>query len=218
MEKFEDYRVPDLVRANTKWTFVLESPHRDEIRLGYPAAGDSGRVMSEVLLGATAPIGRLLQENDPLVASYSVMNASCIPLQQACYNEPHLCMEIAEIFNAIQHTGQGVVEAKKTIKRALGSQIGNRITKNLRLRLMRQLETNPHRIFIVCGLVAQSIFETSMNIEGRINWFHKSIVLNLEEKETTVFYENHPSIRSGGDGSKWTDKENIKHLLQLLDR
>jgi hypothetical protein len=99
MKKIEDYCVPDLQGANTKWTFVLESPHHDEIRLGYPAAGDSGRIMSEVLLGASEPFGRLLQENNPVVANYSVMNASCIPLQESCYHEPNLRKEILEISN-----------------------------------------------------------------------------------------------------------------------
>lgn len=215
MKKIEDYRVPDLQGANTKWTFVLESPHDDEIRHGYPAAGDSGRIMSEVLLGATEPFGRLLQENDPLVADYSVMNASFIPLQGTCYHEPNLREEILEISNARHPTGEGVGAAKNTIKYALDSQIGNRITQDLKRRLMRQLEINAREIFIVCGVIAQSIFEVAMSAEGR---FHKTSVLNFEGKEVTVFYENHPSVRSGGTRSKWKDTENIKPLLNLLDR
>lgn len=214
MKKVEDYRVPDLQRANTKWTFVLESPHHDEIRLGYPAAGDSGMIMSEVLLGATTPFGRLLQESDPMVAGYSVMNASCIPLQDSCYQEPNLREEILAISSA-RYTEQNIVAAKIAVKRALDSPIGKRITRNLNLRIVRQLECNPSGSFIVCGVVAQSIFEIAMSVEG---WFHKSIVVNLEGKEAAVFYENHPSGQSGEVRSKWKDPENMKSLRQFLGR
>lgn len=116
MKKFDDYRVPDLLRTNTKWTFVLESPHHDEISLRYPAAGESGRIMSDVLFGASESFGQLLQENDPIVAGYSVMNASCIPLQKDCYHEPNLREEILEISKARHHPWQGIDAAKKTIK------------------------------------------------------------------------------------------------------
>lgn len=212
MRKFEDYRVPDLLRANTKWIFVLESPHHDEIRLGYPAAGESGKIMSEALFGVAIPFGRLLQENDTIVAGYSVINASCIPLQEICYHEPNLHKEILEISNA-RYTEQGVVAAKKAIKHALNSPIGSRITQNLKLRIMRQLEINAHGIFIVCGVVAQSIFEVAMSAEG---WIHKPVVLNLEGKKVTVFYEYHPSDLSGMERSKWKDTESIRPLLHLL--
>jgi hypothetical protein len=214
MKKIEDYRVPDLQRPNTIWTFVLESPHRDEIRLGYPAAGDSGKIMSEVLLGEPTPFGQLLQENNPMAAGYSIMNASCIPLQDSCYYEPHFREEILEISNA-RYTGQDIGAAKIAVKRVLDSPIGKRITLNLNLRILRQLGCNPSGSFIVCGVVAQSIFEIAMSVEG---WFHKSIVVNLEGKEATVFYENHPSSQSGEVRSKWKDPENMKPLLQFLCR
>lgn len=215
MKTIDDYCVPDLEGANTKWTFVLESPHNDEIRLGYPAAGDSGKIMSEVLLGTKQPIGQLLHVKNPIAAGYSVMNASCIPLQNICYQESDLHQKMEEISNARSHMKQGIVEAKLAVKRALDSSIGNRITKHLQLRLTRQLRFHPHGIFIVCGVVAQSIFEVATCTEG---WFHRSTVMSLEGMETTVFYENHPSEQSGEGHSRWRDSANMKPLLQLLGR
>lgn len=214
MKQIEDYRVPDLRRANTICTFVLESPHHDEIRLGYPAAGESGTIMSEALLGTTIPFGRLLLENDPMVAGYSVMNASCIPLQDSCYQEPNL-REVILPLSSARYTGQNIVAAKVTVKRALDSPIGNRITQNLNLRIVRQFGFNPSGSFVVCGVVAQSIFEIAMSVEG---WFHRSKTLYLEGKETKVFYENHPSVQSGEVRSKWRDPNNMKPLLKFLGR
>ena len=215
IRSIEDYCVPDLQGANTKWTFILESPHNSEIELGYPAAGESGKIMSEVLLGTKQPIGQLLHEKNPIVAGYSVMNASCIPLQNICYQESDLHQKMEEISNARRHTKQGIVEAKMVVKRALDSSIGNRITQHLQRRLMRHLKLHPNGVFIVCGVVAQSIFEVATSAEG---WFHKARVISLEGMKTTVFYENHPSEQSGAQGSRWRDKENMKPLLQLLGR
>ena len=154
MKRFEDYCVPDIRGATTHWTFVLESPHIAEIELGYPAAGSSGEIMSEVLLGNEQAIGKLLQKKNPIVSDYSVMNASSIPLQIGCYKQANLQREIAELSNARCCTDLGVVAAKMTVKHALNSLLGNRITQNLERRLKRQLQLHPNGIFIVCGVVA----------------------------------------------------------------
>lgn len=73
--------------------FLLESPHRDEIRCGYPLAGRSGRRMtSDLVCGhqlaqvdAGTPLGRLVRDNQ--INWLAVMNVSCLPLQKEAYRD-----------------------------------------------------------------------------------------------------------------------------------
>jgi hypothetical protein len=213
MKIFADYHVPDLTRSNTEWTFILESPHHEEIKCRCPAAGESGEIMSEVILDCTEPFGKLIHQDNPIVKSYSVMNASRFPLQESCYEEAKLRKEISKISNARSTRQESIPAAKEAIKQALISPIGNQITNDLKRRIIQQLESNPDGRFVVCGVVAQSIFEAATNTAG---WFHELKPLYFERKKAWVFYENHPSEKSGKEQSKWKDPKNIQHLLNLL--
>lgn len=67
VELCEHYRVPDYVNRETKFLFLLESPHVKELHVGAPVCGSSGATMSRHLLGDAyrgVPLGRLVQAHD----------------------------------------------------------------------------------------------------------------------------------------------------------
>lgn len=83
--------VPNIHAPGAKVVFVVESPHVDEVRCGFPLAGSAGRAMSRRLLECgCVPFGLVALE--PRVGSrlglgvpVSVVNVSQEPLQASAY-------------------------------------------------------------------------------------------------------------------------------------
>ncbi|MGZ4112033.1 MAG: hypothetical protein ACXVP5_06290 [Tumebacillaceae bacterium] len=60
------YRVPDLIEDESRFLFLLESPHVQELKFGAPVSGTSGISMTKHLFGeqfGKVAIGRLVKEN-----------------------------------------------------------------------------------------------------------------------------------------------------------
>lgn len=89
VEKYEldHYVVPDLNLENADTIFILESPHMNEVKKGYPAAGSSGVNMSRQLLEEESikqtSLGKLIFTKK--ITNYGIMNISNIPLQGKVY-------------------------------------------------------------------------------------------------------------------------------------
>lgn len=84
----EKYLVPDIPEglSGAKYIFILESPHKDELKHGCPAAGYTGRNMSRKLLGGKfPPLGRMLKDKDASCAEFGIMNVCQIPMQGSAY-------------------------------------------------------------------------------------------------------------------------------------
>ncbi|SFV75255.1 hypothetical protein MNB_SM-3-734 [hydrothermal vent metagenome] len=79
------YFVPDIVYEDTKIIFVLESPHIQEVKMGYPVAGKSGYDMSNVLFGINEAFGKLVFEQK--IKNIGIINVCNYPLQHSAYNE-----------------------------------------------------------------------------------------------------------------------------------
>lgn len=82
-ENLKDYFVDDLVFEDTKVIFVLESPHTQEVKNGYPVAGKSGVDMAEILFMQKEPLGKLIYNRD--VKEIGIVNVSNYPLQHSAY-------------------------------------------------------------------------------------------------------------------------------------
>jgi hypothetical protein len=84
--------VQNIRNPDSKVVFVLESPHVDEVRCGFPLAGVAGRHMSRRLLncpcvpfGIVALLPDLARHFD--VEPFSVVNVSQKPLQRRAYEQ-----------------------------------------------------------------------------------------------------------------------------------
>jgi len=94
IESFMDlkakYTVNDLISKETKYLFILESPHRDELIHGIPVAGASGRMMSKIMFQIEEPLGMMVctpvaRKHASTLETISIMNVSPIPLQSSAY-------------------------------------------------------------------------------------------------------------------------------------
>lgn len=90
MELFKDYFedthfvIKDLgLVEDMKYLFILESPHKEEIKKRYPAAGETGKDMAEFLKISKSKgksLGLLVEEGK--VKKVGIINVSPVPLQQ----------------------------------------------------------------------------------------------------------------------------------------
>ncbi|PWK05184.1 uracil-DNA glycosylase family protein [Tumebacillus permanentifrigoris] len=90
----QNYFVPDLLTEESRFLFLLESPHIEELKHGAPVSGQSGSTMSRHLYGdkfAQYPLGRMLkrnrdaQLNRPALNKVGLLNVCNIPLQARAY-------------------------------------------------------------------------------------------------------------------------------------
>lgn len=83
------YSVKDITDAHTKMIFILESPHKEEIKAGVPLAGLSGRSMAKELFGREdiLPMGKLLKQyiSEDKETIYGIVNVCPFPLQLSAF-------------------------------------------------------------------------------------------------------------------------------------
>jgi hypothetical protein len=89
--------IDDSLNKDSKLIFICESPHIDEVKLGFPLAGYSGREMSKYLLGddsiSLGSIARDFSSYQKLgLKPFSIMNASQAPLQISAYKQNNLIL------------------------------------------------------------------------------------------------------------------------------
>lgn len=146
-EKLSDYFVDDLIYKDTQLLFVLESPHNEEVKMGYPVAGKSGRDMSKVLYERGEPLGKLIFEQE--VKNLGIINISNYPLQTSAYTNQEL-QEI-EFFPKIRQNPKLRKHDKFGINGVLTT-----IMDDFQFRL----EPHKDKKLILCGNFAQSAFDT----------------------------------------------------------
>ncbi|WP_226534777.1 uracil-DNA glycosylase family protein [Fictibacillus halophilus] len=82
------YSVPDIVQ-DPKMIFILESPHKEELKAGVPLAGLSGRSMAKELFlqEDILPMGKHLKQlaKNKRQIFYGIVNVCPFPLQESAY-------------------------------------------------------------------------------------------------------------------------------------
>ena len=164
-KNLKDYFVDDLIYADTKVLFVLESPHTEEIKMGYPVAGKSGRDMSKVLYQKDEALGKLISQRE--VKSLGIINISNYPLQKTAYKNQEL-KEI-ELFPKIRQNPKLRKYDKLGINETLSQMMHD---------FKSRLEPHKDKKLILCGNFAQEAFDT----------------IFLEEEFKEVLRVPHPSF------------------------
>lgn len=152
-------RVENLILPTTRYVFVLESPHVEELKHGVPVAGRSVQSMTRIIFGGELqlPLGRLLlayqrgEVDHPLLAALGLMNACQIPMQPAAYTD-----DAQERFGDFLLLLEAVRSrpASKTYRDERLNVVRELILSDLR----RQLQTlTPRELTIIpCGRVAST--------------------------------------------------------------
>lgn len=209
MSNLINFQVGDLIYPNSDLIFILESPHKNEVKLGYPAAGETGINMSKILFNIDEPLGKLLKGSISFPISLSLMNCSRLPLQESCYGNLKLSDDFISFLGVHRIKDQSISRLKAKIKQKLYSPIGKKAVNNFKHRLQNNIHISKCTRLVVCGVIAQCFFDeaTSLQISFRepkpVSWGGHSF---------SVYYEYHPSSKS----NQWTSSSNMVGLLDYV--
>lgn len=143
---FDNYFVDDIVYDTTKVIFVLESPHTQEVKNGYPVAGKSGVDMSSVLFDSKEPFGKLVF--DKKVKNIGLVNISNYPLQKSAYANPNA--KVLEFFELIRQNPKPRKTAKTNINLVIEKMLSN---------FKSRLDKYKDKKLVLCGNFAQNAFD-----------------------------------------------------------
>ena len=106
---FKEWLVPDVPAdmGRIKFVFVLESPHKMELKKKCPAAGTAGKAMAKFILGTNArAFGEIIRDGDTR-NKYAIMNVCQIPMQASAYNRslPSKQRRIVEEMSRLRNPG-----------------------------------------------------------------------------------------------------------------
>ena len=80
--------VPDVPAdpSQARFVFILESPHKEELKKKCPAAGTAGKAMARFILGdRNTAFGTLLLQGQA-GAAYAIVNVCQVPMQASAYS------------------------------------------------------------------------------------------------------------------------------------
>lgn len=217
-ETFKDkYYVKDCFGSDAaKVLFILESPHIDEIRHKYPAAGKTGDVMSQVLLdNFMCSFGELLNRADPSTEPYGIMNVSQIPLQLSAYQKREKTQSAMITMNRVKNyerTPYDIELHKSEIRRSIATRpVMKLLLKDFFNRYKHAIFTYKPKLIIPCGVFAQVFFEA---VQKNPPVLGNSFNCSFEGQPFKVFYMYHPSPKSGDANSSWITKKKLTDNLK----
>lgn len=205
----EQFKVDDLSYPDSKFTFILESPHHQEVIYRYPAAGGTGVSMSKILFELDEPLGKLVASQSDLIPRLSLLNCSRIPLQSSCYGTLELKKDFINFLEIQNINDVSIKSSKDKIKEKLRSELGMQALDSFRSRLTKNITNCTNTKLIICGVIAQCFFEEVTKLQVK---FRKPTEANWEGLNFKVFYEYHPSPRSG----KWRSRSDMEGLLKFM--
>ncbi|MBW3698535.1 hypothetical protein EK599_22935 [Vibrio sp. T187] len=203
------FQIEDLSHQNSDAIFILESPHTQEIKAGYPAAGETGLNMSKVLFNKEQPLGELVKKRAILPIRLSILNCSRIPLQSSCYVGEQLPPKLVDFLRIQSIFDPSVQRQKNQIKEILRSEIGLNALNSFELRLHASIQMSQKAKVVVCGVIAQCFFEEVTKIQGKLR---KATDVDWKGFSFSVFYEYHPSSKSG----QWNDCSGMEALRHYV--
>jgi len=149
-ESLKDYFVNDLVYENAEVVFVLESPHTQEVKNGYPVAGKSGNDMSKVLFGLDEAFGKLIYEKR--ITNIAIVNVFNYPLQKSAYKNPQ-SLELQQFEKIRQNP-----KLRKYDKDGI-----NEVIKPMMEDFSRRLLAHKDKKIVLCGNFAQTVFDSAVD-------------------------------------------------------
>jgi hypothetical protein len=148
LQSLQAYFVDDILYEDTKVIFVLESPHTQEVKNGYPVAGKSGVDMSLVLFNQNEPFGKLVKEHK--LPHLGLCNISNYPLQKSAYAEDDRDAKVLEFFETIRQNPKPRKSAKGGINLVIEKMLSN---------FKERLEKHKDKKIVLCGRFAQNAFD-----------------------------------------------------------
>lgn len=209
--------IADIRRPQAQAILVVESPHTTELTTRIALTGSSGMVVSRTLIGRnipTVPIGRLCTDGS---VNLSIVNTFSQPIKFDAESEdrPQLLRDLHTISSSNWvHAGKDHKNHKEDVKQLLDNCTDNSILLDYKQRLIQALSAAAQKKIVVCGLLAQSVFEWTFSINT--STFTRPFNCRIDSKPVHVFYIWHPSPESGDGGvSAWEMPRNAGALSRL---
>ncbi|ANC76988.1 hypothetical protein ABE65_009300 [Fictibacillus phosphorivorans] len=164
-EASELYSVQDLISEHTDMIFILESPHKEEIKSGVPLAGLSGRSMAKELFEVeeSLPMGKLLKQyiNENKKTAFGIVNVSSFPLQGSAFPDQSFVSRYSEEIKVAEAVRTSSVKVFKDEFRAKFDQL---LLQHFETRLTSLLTENS--LIVPCGRFAEKYVNKLSNREN----------------------------------------------------
>ena len=147
-EKLKNYFVDDLLDAGNKVIFVLESPHTQEVKNGYPIAGKSGIDMSKILFDMQEALGKLVYEKK--ITNIGIVNVCNYPMQLSAYEELDKKEKKMEFFEKIRQNPK----QRKQLNPI------NSVIQEMMQDFKNRLSQYEDKKIVLCGNFAQNSFDS----------------------------------------------------------
>jgi hypothetical protein len=164
------YTVNDLQNPSSRILFILESPHKEEIKFDVPLAGLSGKSMAKELFKRTdiLPMGKYLKEleKEKVSSVYGIVNVSPFPLQKSAYPDAGFAAKYAE---ELQIAEAVRVSGAKYFKDPDKELFHSLLVQDLEHRLNDYL--TKETVLVPCGKFAEKyIKETRLEHDSKVIW------------------------------------------------
>jgi uracil-DNA glycosylase len=182
-----NFQVHDIRTKDSRILFILESPHKEELKYGIPLAGLSGKSMAKVLFKANQieAMGKYLKKVKNSI--YGIVNVCPFPLQASAYPE-----EFAQQFSAELNMAESVrTSMAKIFRDQLKADFQAMLIHDFKERLLNGITEDT--VIVPCGRFAQKYVDK----------------LQLNEKYEIISGVPHPSYNS------WA-KERYKEVIDRV--
>ncbi|ADL12833.1 hypothetical protein [Acetohalobium arabaticum] len=205
-EKYlENYSVNDVINQEAAFLFILESPHTQEMRNGYPVAGSSGVEMTKFIYNTDKKdaFGKLVSQTKKYSDEYenlerfSILNVSSAPMQREGLKDYDLDEEEERIVRILEKLR--VNYKSRNHRNQEWNQVKEVILSDFKQRLVSGLEVMERLTYLVpCGKLAVNYLQLIQNSEKIIN--QKEVIWNIP----------HPSF------NQWSHYESMDQLKEKL--
>jgi hypothetical protein len=160
------YSVPDIA-LDSKLIFILESPHKEELKAGVPLAGLSGRSMAKALFlqEDILPMGKYLKQlmQDEKQTFYGIVNVCPFPLQQSAYPETEFIQKYKNELEIAETIRKSTANQFRDENKALFNEL---LIHDFQDRLIRTMEDDS--IIVPCGKFAEK-YVNQLAIRDKLN-------------------------------------------------
>ncbi|MBM7624898.1 hypothetical protein [Sporohalobacter salinus] len=204
-EYLEKYSVGDVINSKAVFLFILESPHTQEMKYGYPVAGSSGVEMTKFIYGSDKmeAFGKIVSQPQKYSDEYgdlnkfSVLNVSSAPMQKGglkAYDITNLEGKVVNILEKLR-----VNYGSKSHRKQEWNQVKEVILSDFKQRLISSLELMENVEYLVpCGKLAASYLKLIQDSNKIID--DKDVIWDIP----------HPSF------NQWSHYESMDKLKKKL--
>ncbi|MCK8817966.1 hypothetical protein MWH28_11420 [Natroniella sulfidigena] len=167
---FINYNVPDLINQESMLTFILESPHTQEMKHGYPVAGSSGVEMTKNIYGEQSkePFGKLVSQKEDYqkqyqnLSKFSILNVAPAPMQEGGLKEYDLSTEEQRVIAILEKLRTNYKSRRH--QKEEWNQVKEVLLVNFKERLVEALnELSDNQYLVPCGKLADAYLNLVKN-------------------------------------------------------